>query len=178
VHPDDIDELARRAKAGDRDALEALLSEVRPRALAICRRVLADSHDAEDACQEALLRVALKLGSWNERARFTTWLRAVATNAALSNHRRRRNHPVVVDVPGLEKPDARSADVVTRVDFLAALRSLEVQHPQYVAPLVLRAVDGLDYREIAQRLGAPVGTVKSRVHFARKYVGPRLLEAV
>ena len=57
MEPDEIDDLARRAKAGDRDALEALLTAVRPRTLAICRYVLPYSSDAEDACQEALLNV-------------------------------------------------------------------------------------------------------------------------
>ena len=66
MEPDDIDELARRAKAGDRDALEALLTAVRPRTLAICRGVLPYSSDAEDACQEALLNVATKIGGRRE----------------------------------------------------------------------------------------------------------------
>ena len=71
MEPDEIDDLARRAKAGDRDALESLLAAVRPRTLAICRGVLPYSSDAEDACQEALLNVATKIGSWNEQGRFT-----------------------------------------------------------------------------------------------------------
>ena len=91
MEPDDIDELARRAKAGDRDALEALLTAVRPRTLAICRGVLPYSSDAEDACQEALLNVATKIGGWGEQGRFTTWLHVVAVNSARSTYRRLRN---------------------------------------------------------------------------------------
>ncbi|HEV2796702.1 MAG TPA: sigma factor, partial [Nocardioides sp.] len=53
--PDDIDDLARDARDGDREALEALLAAVRPRVLNICRGVLPYSGDAEDACQEAML---------------------------------------------------------------------------------------------------------------------------
>ena len=60
--PDDIDDLARRAQDGDRDALELLLAAVRPRVLNICRGVLPYSGDAEDACQEAMLNVATKIG--------------------------------------------------------------------------------------------------------------------
>ena len=59
---DDTDELARAARDGDRDALEVLLTAVRPRVLNICRGVLPYSGDAEDACQEALLNVATKIG--------------------------------------------------------------------------------------------------------------------
>ena len=66
--PDDIDDLARRAQAGDRDALELLLGAVRPRTLNVCRGVLPYTPDAEDACQEALINIANKIGSWNGRA--------------------------------------------------------------------------------------------------------------
>src|SRR4051794_34163561 len=62
--PDEIDDLARRAREGDRDALEALLTAVRPRALNVCRGVLPHLPDAEDACQEALINIANKIGSW------------------------------------------------------------------------------------------------------------------
>ena len=85
--PDEIDDLARRAKAGDRDALESLLAAVRPRTLAICRGVLPYNSDAEDACQEALIKVAQKIGTWNQRGRFTTWLHVVAVNSARSTYR-------------------------------------------------------------------------------------------
>ncbi|MEZ5193056.1 MAG: hypothetical protein R2734_11430 [Nocardioides sp.] len=62
--PDQIDELARRAQDGDRDALETLLGAVRPRVLHVCRGVLPFTPDAEDACQEALLSIASKIGTW------------------------------------------------------------------------------------------------------------------
>ena len=56
--PDEIDDLARRAQQGDRDALEALLAAVRPRVLNVCRGVLPHLPDAEDACQEALINIS------------------------------------------------------------------------------------------------------------------------
>ena len=80
--PDEIDDFAGRARDGDRDALESLLAEVRPRVLNICRGVLPYSGDAEDACQEAMLNVATKIGSWGGRGRFTTWLHIVSVNSA------------------------------------------------------------------------------------------------
>ena len=81
--PDDIDDLARRAQDGDRDALEDLLAAVRPRALNVCRGVLPYSSDAEDACQEALINIARKIGSWGGRGRFTTWVHVVAVNSVV-----------------------------------------------------------------------------------------------
>ena len=59
--PDDVDELARRSQTGDRDALEQLLTAVRPRCLNVCRQVLPYTPDAEDACQEALINISNKI---------------------------------------------------------------------------------------------------------------------
>ena len=80
--PDDIDELARRAQDGDAAALDDLLAAIRPRALNVCRGVLPYTPDAEDACQEALINIANKIGTWGGRGRFTTWMHVVAVNSA------------------------------------------------------------------------------------------------
>ena len=85
---DDVDDLARRAQDGDRDALEQLLTAVRPRCLNVCRGVLPYTPDAEDACQEALLNIANKIGSWGRQGRFTTWMHVVAMNSARTTYRR------------------------------------------------------------------------------------------
>jgi RNA polymerase sigma-70 factor (ECF subfamily) len=174
--PDDIDDLARRAQAGDRDAMELLLAAVRPRTLNVCRGVLPYTPDAEDACQEALLNVATKIGGWGEQGRFTTWLHVVAVNSARSTYRRLRNQAVVSDVLPAERPDPRTTSVIagTRLDLLDALETLEQDHPQYVEPLLLRDVYGLAYDEIAQQVGAPLGTVKAQIHHGRKLVRPML----
>jgi RNA polymerase sigma-70 factor (ECF subfamily) len=176
VEPDDIDDLAGRARAGDRDALESLLTAVRPRTLAICRGVLPYTPDAEDACQEALINVATKIGGWAGQGRFTTWLHVVAVNSARSTYRRMRNQAVASDVLPQEKPDPRTTSVIagTRLDLLDALETLERAHPQYVEPLLLRDVYGLPYDEIADQVGAPLGTVKAQVHHGRKLVRPLL----
>ncbi|WP_435746524.1 RNA polymerase sigma factor [Nocardioides sp. SYSU DS0663] len=173
--PDELDELARRAREGDRDALEELLTAVRPRALAVCRGVLPHSADAEDACQEALLNVAGKIGSWGGRGRFTTWLHVVALNSARTTYRRMRNQAVASDLLP-EHADPRTTSVIagTRLDLLEAVEVLERDRPQMVEPLMLRDVYGMSYAEIGAHLGIPVGTVKAQVHHARKLVRPML----
>src|SRR5687767_12598133 len=92
--PDEIDELARRAQDGDRDALEQVLAAIRARTLNVCRGVLPYTPDAEDACQEALLKIATKIGSWGGRGRFTTWTHVIAVNSARSTYRRMKNQAV------------------------------------------------------------------------------------
>jgi len=180
--PDDIDDLARRARDGDRDALEQLLGAIRPRALNVCRGVLPYLPDAEDACQEALLNIATKLGSWNGNGRFTTWMHVVALNAARSAYRRMRNQAVAADpqeaVGPLERPDPRTTSVIagTRLDLLDAMETLERDHPKYVEPLLLRDVYGIAYDEIASLLGIPLGTVKAQIHHGRQLTRPLLRE--
>ena len=174
--PDEIDDLARRAQEGDRDALERLLGAIRPRALNVCRGVLPYSPDAEDACQDALINIANKIGSWGGRGRFTTWMHVVAVNSARSTYRRMKNQAISSDVLPLEKPDPRTTSVIagTRLDLLEAMERLEKEHPQYVEPLMLRDVYGMSYDEIAQHVEAPLGTIKAQIHHGRKLVRPML----
>jgi len=176
--PDEIDELARQAREGDRDALELLLGAVRPRVLNICRGVLPYSGDAEDACQEAMLNVATKIGSWGGRGRFTTWLHVVAVNSARTTYRRLKNlaMPTDFDDGAHDRPDPRTTSVIagTRLDLLEAMETIERDHPQYVEPLLLRDVYGLPYDEIADLVDAPLGTVKAQIHHGRKLARPLL----
>lgn len=182
LDPDEIDDLARRAQAGDTDALELLLGAVQPRALAACRSVLPHLADAEDACQEALLNVSRKIGSWHGRGRFTTWLHAVCVNSARSTYRRLKKQAVPADptelsaAGSLERPDPRTTSVIagTRLDLLEAMEVIERDHPQLVQPLLLRDVHGLAYDEIAQLLELPLGTVKAQIHHGRRLTRPLL----
>jgi len=176
---DDIDELARRAQDGDRDALEAVLSAVRPRVLSTCRGVLPHLADAEDACQEALISVAAKIGTWTGSARFTTWLHVVAVNAARSTYRRLKRQAVPVEVMPADRPDPRTTSVIagTRLDLLEAMEKLEVDHPQLVEPLLLRDVYGLPYDEIAGLVDVPLGTIKAQIHRGRRLARPLLRES-
>src|SRR4051794_12891609 len=174
--PDEIDDLARRAQDGDRDALELLLGAVRPRALNVCRGVLPYTPDAEDACQEALINIANKIGTWGGRGRFTTWMHVVAMNSARTTYRRMKNQAVASDLLPMEKPDPRTTSVIagTRLDLLEAMETIEREHPQFVEPLLLRDVYGLSYEDIAQQVGAPLGTVKAQIHHGRKLARPLL----
>ena len=176
--PDDIDELARRARDGDSAALEELIATIQPRTLNICRGVLPFSGDAEDACQEALLNVATKIGSWHGNGRFTTWLHVVAMNSARSTYRKLKNQAIPTEIEHThhDRPDPRTTSVIagTRLDLLEAMDSIEASHPQYVEPLLLRDVYGMTYDEIADLMGVPLGTVKAQIHHGRKLARPLL----
>jgi len=177
VEPDDLDALAARAAAGDRLALEDLLAEVQPRVRRICGRMLLFPEDAEEAAQDALLLVATKIGSYEGRSRFTTWLHAVASNSARMTYRtlkRRSAERLTDEMPVHADPRTTSVIAGSRLDLLEALDIVGSDRPELIEPLVLRDVQELDYNEIAALLDVPLGTVKSRIHAARTAVRPLL----
>lgn len=173
----DLDELARRAADGDREALEDLLAAIQPRVRRICARMLLYPEDAEEATQDALLRVATKIDTFDGRSRFTTWLHVVASNSARSTYRslkRRASEHGVEHLPQTADPRTTSVIAGSRLDLLEALETLSARHAEMAQALVLRDVQELDYNEIAAQMGVPVGTVKSWVHRARQTVQPLL----
>lgn len=90
-HPDGevtVDELARRAADGDRDALSALVHEIQHPMYRLALRFLGHPEDAEDACQEILVRIVTRLGTFEGRSKFTTWAYTVATRSLLRTHKR------------------------------------------------------------------------------------------
>jgi RNA polymerase sigma-70 factor, ECF subfamily len=174
---DDVEALAVRAAAGDATALDALLVEIQPRVRRICGRMLLYPEDAEEAAQDALLLVSTRIHTFAGRSRFTTWLHAVASNSARSTYRslkRRASEMPTAEMPTAADPRTTSVIAGSRLDFLDALEILNVDHPALVEPLLLRDVQELEYSDIAEHLGIPLGTVKSRIHSARQIVQPLL----
>jgi RNA polymerase sigma-70 factor (ECF subfamily) len=163
--------LVTAAQAGDRDALDRLLRLHHDDIAGLCHRLCGNAADAADATQEALLAVVRGLPRFDGRARFSTWVYRVATNACLDELRRRSRRPVVgLDdrraegaraLDGTTRGGADPGDaVVRRLDVDAALATLS---PDHRAAVVLRDLCGLDYAEIAETLGIPAGTVRSRI---------------
>ncbi|SDQ53539.1 RNA polymerase sigma factor [Thermostaphylospora chromogena] len=166
--------LARQAARGDYRALGELLKRIEPDVLRHCGRILPYHQDAEEACQDTLLAVARNISRFEGRARFSTWLHIVTANCARTTYRslkRRAAEQSSEELP-LHKPDARRVSVIagSRLDLLDAMEALEAEKPELAQALVLRDICQLDYAEIAEQLGIPLGTAKSRIHQARKYV--------
>ncbi|MEV5953983.1 RNA polymerase sigma factor [Streptomyces sp. NPDC051987] len=172
------EDLARRAAAGDQAALNQLLSEVWPDVVRRCGRFLPCREDAEEAAQDVLLQISRKISTFEGRSRFSTWLYTVVANCARQKYRdlKRRAAEQPAAIEPTEHVDPRTTSVIagSRIDLLEALDRLEREHPQLVAPLVYRDICQLDYAEVAERVGIPLGTLKSRLHEARKQVRPWL----
>ncbi|MFD8495329.1 RNA polymerase sigma factor [Amycolatopsis sp. NPDC059657] len=169
----DVETLAAEA-AVDPAAMDRLLRRIEPEVLRRCARFLPCRQDAEEACQDALLKVAANLGEFQWRSKFSTWLHTIVSNSALSTYRslKRRSDRQFSDELLELRPDPRTTSVIagSRLDLLDALEKLEATKPQVVRPFILRDISQLTYAEIAEELASPLGTVKSQVHDARQAI--------
>ncbi|MFC6021917.1 RNA polymerase sigma factor [Plantactinospora solaniradicis] len=175
----DLDGLARAAADGDRAALDRLLVAIRPDVLRMSARFLPNREDAEEACQDTLLAVARGITRFDGRATFRTWLHRIAANRSRSTYQalRRRFEAEGRGGPMPDAPDPRRTSVVagTRLDLLDALEAIG---PEFAEPVALRDILGLPYREISLLLELPEGTVKSRIHQARRRLRDRLTDSL
>jgi RNA polymerase sigma-70 factor (ECF subfamily) len=166
--------LVARAVDGDRRALELLLDRHADRVHAVCRRIVAHPEDALDATQEAMIAIARGITRFDGRAAFSTWCYRIATNAALDELRRTRRRPVPSRPDAPEPVETASGPddvVVARLDVDAALRDVP---EEFRVAVVLRDLCDLDYAEIAEVLGIPPGTVRSRISRGRAILVERL----
>ena len=176
----DLDDLAlvERCRAGDVTAFEPLVEKYRARVYRLAFNVLRDAEEARDVAQEAFIRAWEGLPGFRGQSAFYTWLFRIAMNIASDRARQRAARGrafgtervegeqwerELID-PG-EAPDARAGRAETRRQIARALEALPQHHR---AIIMLSDLEGLSYREIAEVLGIPMGTVMSRLHNARK----------
>jgi RNA polymerase sigma-70 factor (ECF subfamily) len=167
------DELVAAAQGGDRSAMDQLLRRHYDRIYAVCRRVTGGTKDADDACQEALIKITRSLPRFDERAAFSTWAYRIATNASLDELRKRKRLPRLHSMnphsdgsnsTGPERVDPMAAKRIDAIDDRLAIdEALSELSDDFKAAVVLRDVADLNYDEIADALQIPIGTVKSRI---------------
>ncbi len=164
-----LDGLGALAATGALPATELLLELVHRHRIAqpAITSLLIDPADIEDAAQLTLIAVLENIAQFEGRSRFQTWVRAIARNEALQVLRRkqRKTEPSGEEVPELAAFSRRLSSVVA--DEHAVRQALDRVPEPYREALILREFDGLGYDEIAERLGVPVGTVRSRIARAR-----------
>jgi RNA polymerase sigma-70 factor (ECF subfamily) len=166
--PDD-NALVAAARGGDRSSLDQLLRRHYDRVYAVCRRVTGHDSDAADAAQEAMIAIVRGLAKFDGRSSFGTWVYRIATNASLDELRRRRRRPLQVAEPADDAGHVEIADpdaggrIDATTDRLVLDHALAGLADDFRVPVVLRDVADLDYSEIADVLGIPIGTVKSRI---------------
>jgi RNA polymerase sigma-70 factor (ECF subfamily) len=158
-------ELIEQAKRGDRDAFTSIAAASVDRCYALAYRILRDPHRAQDATQQALLGAWRDLSTLRDPERFDAWLHRLVVNACYVEARGERRWTARVRVlraPPAETPDiARS--IVDRDELEGAFRRLT---PEHRAVVVLHHYLGYQLTEIADTLGIPAGTARSRLHNA------------
>ena len=171
VEPTDA-ELVRRHVSGDRAAFPILVERHQQRVYNLSYRMLGKPEDAADAAQEVFLTCYRKLAGFRGASAFTTWLHRVTANVCYDALRKRsREEPVdLEEATDLPAPDTTEA-LAGAIDVQRALGRVP---PEFRSVLVLHDVQGVPYEDVAEALGVPVGTVKSRLHRGRVALGRAL----
>jgi RNA polymerase sigma-70 factor, ECF subfamily len=158
--------MVRRAAKGDAGAFTALARDRIDRLFAVAFRILRDHHDAEDAVQEALWKAWCDLRGLRDPARFDAWLYQVLVRSCYRAGRSRRRRAFVIEIV----PEDRGSDVDDGPDRVgdrdAIDRAFAALSTEHRAVVVLHHYLGLDLDEIAEVVGIPHGTARSRLHYA------------
>lgn len=156
--------LVEAASNGDHEAFEALARSVANRLFAVARLILRDVYLAEDAVQETLMHAWRELPRLQDPERFDAWLYRMLVNACYDQNRARRRWSnqrlVLQSEPAIDDRQSQMAD---RDEIERAFTRLK---PEHRVAIVLHYYLGLTAPEIAETLGLPVGTAKSRLHYA------------
>ena len=158
-------ELVDRAKQGDEEAFDALARQVGDRCMAIACRILRDVDLAEDAVQAALIVAWREVRTLRDPDRFEPWLHRILTNECYAEAKRRTRWSGDIRLLPVDGP-REAGEILTvndRDQLERAFRRLTLEQR---AVLVFHHYLGLQLTEVADRLGIPVGTVKSRLHHA------------
>jgi RNA polymerase sigma-70 factor (ECF subfamily) len=176
-------ELVARWRAGDPGSFEELIRRHEARVYRFLLRMLGDPAEAEDVAQETFLNLHRNGLRFRGEARFSTFVYRVAANGALNRrrglgrlgarHRKLAEHQAAGDHLPSGPRDPESAAAGAQIGRLVQAALVEVPETLRL-PLILFDIEGLSYSEIARAISAPEGTVKSRIHRARKLLREHL----
>ena len=176
------------AQNGSQEAFGELVRRFQPRVYSLAFGMLNNAEDAKEIAQQAWIKAWQKLGTFRQDAQFFTWLYRIASNLCLDFRRkqaRAREEPLNEAIEPDPAPELAPADSAvprpdtdlqrqeTRAQFERALAELS---PEHRLVMTLREVEGQSYEEIAAMLGCRVGTVMSRLFYARKRLVARMRE--
>ena len=174
------EELVEDARRGELSAFRTLVERHYQRVFRLAMGMVRNRDDALDLTQETFLHVHRSLRGFRFSAKFSTWLHRIVTNLCIDHFRRVGRSPQTVELPSTEEGDEvpmewpdpaaeRPDDAVHRSEVRQALEQAFAQlSAPHRAVMVLRELEGLSYEEIATVMGSSLGTVMSRLHYARK----------
>lgn len=178
--PDDL-ELVARSQAGDTAAFNELVTRYRNRAYAMIYNMVRNEQDAWDLAQDGFLKAWKSISRFRGQSSFYTWLYRILMNVTIDAMRRKQIEggtefddqiglhniaPGAATAPKSEmEPADRMSDKEIRLRIDEAIEKLS---PEHRTAIVMREIDGLEYTEIAEQMGCSLGTVMSRLFYARK----------
>ena len=178
--------LVERVQRGDKRAFELLVSKYQRKIFRLLSRLIRDPAEIEDVAQEAFIKAYRALPNFRGESAFYTWLYRIAINTAkhhlVAQGRRLPLAAPALDEDGQERDSAEAAADLDTPESLLATRQVGDAVERAIArlpadlraALMLRELDGLSYEEIAQSMGTPIGTVRSRIFRARDAVATEL----
>jgi len=169
-------ELVTKAQNGDRNAFSELVRTHAQSVMHVIYRMCGDMQVAEDAAQETFIHAWLKLKSYRPGTSLRSWLYRIAVNTAIDMLRKeKRILPGTVEDMRLTDPEPGPESLAAISERAQAVQQAVLSLPEASrAVLVLREYEGLSYQEIAESLDIPLGTVMSRLNYARKLLREKL----
>lgn len=174
---DDRD-LVERARGGDREAFGTLVRRYQDRAFNLAYQMLRNREEALDVAQEAFARAYASLPTFKGESSFTTWLHRIVVNLGIDSLRRTQRSGTAAYDDTRATPEEGEGDLSAADDPAAALETKQVRAllargiaklpAAQRAILLLREVEGLSYEEISRLVGCNLGTVMSRLFYARR----------
>ncbi|WP_041862822.1 RNA polymerase sigma factor RpoE [Bordetella petrii] len=183
----DIDaELVARVQRGDKKAFDLLVLKYQRKILRLLGRMIRDPAEIEDVAQEAFIKAYRALPQFRGESAFYTWLYRIAVNTArnwLASAGRRPSAPNAIETEDGETFNETDnlTDISTPESMVASREIAETVNavieelPEELrTAIVLREIEGMSYEDIAQSMGCPIGTVRSRIFRAREAIATRL----
>lgn len=169
-------ELVTRAQSGDRNAFSELVRIHAQGVMNVIYRMCGDARIAEDAAQETFIQAWLHLSSYRPQTSLRSWLYRIAVNAATDMLRKeKRILPNALEDLQLQDPQAGPEALFIREERTTLVKKAILSLPEASRMvLVLREYEEMSYHEIAEALNIPVGTVMSRLNYARKSLKDKL----
>ena len=186
-------ELVDRVRSRDRDAARELVERYQRRVLGVVIGMVRNPDDAREVVQETFVRAFRNIDGFKGDSSFYTWLYRIAVNQAIDLRRRESKRSTVEFDEGISVEDAAFAplgqggqsgggnpfDAVRNRELGKKIfDAIESLTPDHRAVILLREIEGLSYEEISEALDCSLGTVMSRLHYARKKLQTRLKELV
>jgi len=154
-------------RAGNSQAFDVLIYRYEKSILNYLYRWVGDFHHAEELCQEVFLRVYKSALRFDSNQKFSSWIYRIANNLCIDEYRKNK-HVKKIDIEGIEVPsDENLEEIVEKQELQECVKKAVMALPEsHRAVLILKHYQNLSYNEIGEILNCPVGTVKSRMHYA------------